>query len=619
MTDTVEKQLAREQLTSRFYKQCEETAQCQIAALNKELQEAKAEVTKQTELTKKVEGALAVSESTVEQLTAQCRVLQAEIADRGKKFEVERLALLEQVSQEKRKTAIRDSIEDLHAKMVPVLQSQVKILSEVVSGKSEAHSAFALQCSREFDAILLEQRVGGLEEQLRTTRDELEHTKYLYREERIEGQRAAILCQLYRSMLDTPKCSSSSSASAHSSPSRSPFAKLAGAKADSERDSPGLRGKMEELAKENADFKHSLLSLNSQMTEMRILSAEALDQNVSLKRQLDECRQREAIMEAGLSSQRAAEAVRQASLTQRQLEQGAVVGLLSSCLMHPIRCPHCRFGLGDSVGLEMVAAGMGLPSVDAVLSAMVESLAESVSRTFHESHTDIVTRVSPAVTLSAATGLSAHVPQVVMFLPPYHFSQFIDLLGAVSEAQCYALAVKYMTDGARFVVNQTNVDLVLDAVRFLWLPTALVESEISRIEAEIAASNSKLLMASLQGRAHHHQHAADSDPPVVARGHIVPHGLLLRLIQTLRFKSVVVQAELLKMGSSDRAHPQRRGGGGFQDDSCEVASMELSPAVLEELHRIRHSYGFIPVTMRHEIRGRAISTASLLSLQLICM
>ena len=596
----LEKLLAREQLTSRFYKQCEETAQQQLAALNKEVVETKKDAAKKTDQLKKAEEALTLSRAQTEQLTAHCRMLQSDLADRAKKFEAERLALQDQLQQEKAKVAKRDKIEERASKLIPILEGQIKTLTEVVSGKSEAHAAFALQCSREFDAVVLEQRCADLTNDLKTSMEELDHATYLYREEKIEAQRVTILYHLHREMLDlltAAKGTSSGNSNAAGSPggiagSVLDASKLATNKSDELFNSS--RGKMEELAKENAELKRSQLSLTTQMTELRSLSSQTLDQNTTLRKLLDEAERRELLLKSQLATERAEEAVRQASSAQRQLEQGAVVGLLSSCLMQPLRCPHCSLGLGDTIGLEMVAGGLGLPSVDAVLTVMVESLTESVSREFHDSLTDIVTRVAPAVTLSAATGLASNVPQVVMFLPPSHFAQFIDGLGAVSEAQCYALCVKYLTTGARFVVSQANVDLVLDAVRFLWLPAALVESEISRIESDLAnvtkASGGSLGLLA--------RHGGDTS---TAR-HLVPHGLLLRLVQTLRFKSVVVQAESLKSGTCG-----------------DHASLQLSSAVVHELQRIRNSYGFIPTTMRPEIRARAISTPSLLSLQLICI
>ena len=268
------------------------------------------------------------------------------------------------------------------------------------------------------------------------------------------------------------------------------------------------------------------------------------------------------------------------------LERGSVASLLASFYMAPTRCPHCGHGLSDTLGLEVLAAACGTRSIDELVELMVRSLSEGASVTYQRTLADHVALLAPPTTFARACTFVGNIPSALMYIPQRYFILFLDETNFVSESQAYALAVQYITTGARFELSEENIECVLDSVRFLWLNVGLVESEIERLELGLSA--------------------AIGSP----KGLLVPKALLARLTQTLRFKSMVMHVA--------SGQPERCVKDPPPLSSLPPVLQDQDHPIVKELQRYRRSYGFLPRTVRDQ-PPQAMTTPTLVLLQPLCV
>ena len=230
---------------------------------------------------------------------------------------------------------------------------------------------------------------------------------------------------------------------------------------------------VEDALEMKVKLQNTVHHLSSQLEATNGAMADLKAQLAKSKQELEQANGAREIAKKQLHDEMAKGIIREGAERQRMLERGSVASLLASFYMAPTRCPHCGHGLSDTLGLEVLAAACGTRSIDELVELMVRSLSEGASVTYQRTLADHVALLAPPTTFARACTFVGNIPSALMYIPQRYFILFLDETNFVSESQAYALAVQYITTGARFELSEENIECVLDSVRFLWLNVGL--------------------------------------------------------------------------------------------------------------------------------------------------
>jgi hypothetical protein len=635
--EELSKALSKEKLTSKFFSESERSALGALENVTQELKAVRKDLASRSSLQTELQHDLGVAAANISNLQQQCLLMQSELGDRVKEV----ASLKENAKGAEKKfeaeiTAAKNAQKSAEGRS-KLLEAQVQVLSECVKGSNDPQlAALPEKLSLSMDIDHWKRRAEIAEQRAASVEKELEQSRYLLREERMESQRANVLLVCNQRMVEylngSITVASSSTATGSDvavlganngggKPTAAGFRRVLCTK-DEQENLAKLEGvvksltvsQISEIVKDNEFLRRDLEKIRQELQAVTTLATDRGYELADLKKAFDGAASKAKSAESALTQQKAHQMIVDREEKMRMLEQGSVASILMAFFTSPTRCPHCNGGLSDTLGLSLLANAAGCDSVDSLVNLMVITVAERVSGIYREIFLDQVSAITPPTTLAMAAQLVGPVPPGLMFFPPMHFSQFIESTHFISESQAYALSMQFLTVGARMVCRQEVVDDILDKIRFLWLSTALIESEITRLEGDIltfglpprrsgiAAGLTKGAAGSVVGSVMKQSayHAL-----------MVPRSTLARLTQALRVRSTILQLHAAK--SDDRSAgvpaPQKQPLPSMFDD-------ENSPIVVE-LRRVRRSYVFLPKTLAGV--SAHIPLETLLQVQPLCV
>ncbi|CUI15313.1 Hypothetical protein, putative [Bodo saltans] len=630
--------LSKEKLTSKFFAESERSALNALEKVTQELKAVRKDLANRSSIQTELQHDLGVAAANISNLQQQCLLMQSELGDRVKEVvSLKENAKAVEKKHEAETSAAKNGQKSAEGK-AKLLEAQVHVLSECVKGSHDPQLAVLpekMSLSMDIDhwkrrAEIAEQRASSLEK-------ELDQSRYLLREERMESQRANVLLVCNQRMVEylngsvtvAPTTATTAAADAPVLDSSQGSVKPAGFRRvlctkEVQENLTKLEGvvksltvsQISEIVKDNEFLRRDLDRIRQELQAATTLATDRGTELGAAKKALEKAFSAAQSAENALTRQKANQIIIDREDKIRMLEQGSVASILMSFFTSPTRCPHCNGGLSDTLGLSLLANAAGCDSVDSLVNFMVITVAER-SGIYRETFLDQVSAIVPPTTLAMAAQLVGPVPPGLMFFPPMHFAQFIESTQFISESQAYALAMQFLTVGARMVCRQEIVDDILDKIRFLWLSTALLESEITRLEGDIltfglpprrsgiAAGLVKSAAGSVVGSVMKQSayHAL-----------MVPRSTLARLTQALRVRSTILQRHAAK--SDAGRGPTSSSSQQQQQQLPSMLDDEKSP-IVAELRRVRRSYVFLPKTVA--VVGDHISLETLLQVQPLCV
>lgn len=601
--ETLQRQLTKEKLTTQFFKESERAALQALENTTVELKAVKKDLASRVELQTRLQHDIGILQATNANLHQQSSLLQTELGERTKQVTSLKLELADaKKSREKASGAAAKELERAEAEK-KILLSQIHILTECVKSGNSASPELPEHMKLQLDAENWKRKAVGLGEELDCALKELEHTKYLWKEERMESQRANVLLlcsqRFLESVLTAPQ--GENGLLLKSKEEQEVLQRL------QDMVNTLTTSQLSEIIRDSTEVRREAETLKDALATANKLAAQYKSELAGLKEKWNVLAKSESTAKSQLVDQKASQLLRDREDKLRMIEQGSITSILMTFFTAPSRCPHCGGGLSDTLGLDLLAEAAGCPSVDSLIDIMVSSVSTRISSIYRETFLDQVASLTPVSNIAMAHQLVGPVPKALMFFPPNHFAGFLEQTEFVSESQAYYLATQFMTVGARFTCSQEIVDKILDSVRFLWLGSALIESEISRIEGEVLS-----MQYSPQG--------VVPDRCVLPRpAHLalmVPRSLLARLTQALRIRSSALQFSAAAMDDWK-----------IRDVSQKPFSMPemFNPKgeVVAEMRRLRSSYTFIPTSIRETWHAKggpsALPVPTLLELQCCCI
>lgn len=599
--------VAKERLTTRFFEQATKAALSQVDQLTAEIAASKETIAAEVALNTKLQQDLAISNANILHLRKRCELLEAATGTVVGEFTAKVAALEAQVVDETAKTAQAVAEKTAAEGTISLLQAQLKLLSDIIkSGGALAPSvtsqmaSFAAQCAAQFDAANNLTKLAGVESLLATAQKELHDTRYLHLQERMQARQASLLLHVHQQFLTE-----------HLRPSglEDPiFSPVLGSLA--------LPPPPEGTTPPAEVAKLTLLELTACINE----GGAARNTALSLRKQLEEATRQINERNTAITALEAAVAQHQATIqtlntaasqaemngameksnAQRKLvEQGSATAITLSFLSSPMRCLHCQRSLSDTAGLEMLAHALEVPNISDLLTLAVRSIVQTMSRSYEETYAHAVAAVTPPVDLSQSQQLLGQVPVGLLCLPVPCMVEILRTVAFVSEAQAYALALLYLTSSPRLIVSAEIIDAILDTIHFLWLNVSLVESEISRLEKLLVQSQ----QAMMQGKGFVGSSVGPAGNTLLSttlaqqKSVLLPRYLLARLTQTLRFKSSVFQFTSVTAIAQGTRHRLEMLEVQQAAEAAAGRSITQDP-LLDELHRVRPSYCFLPTSLK---------------------
>lgn len=579
--------LAKEKLTSKFFLESERSALSALEKVTQELKAVRKDLSNRVAIQTELQHDLGVAAANISNLQQQCLLMQSELGDRVKELEARKADAETAAKKSEGEINAAKSAQKSSEAKAKLLEGQVHVLSECIKGSSDTIiAAVPGKLAQDVDIDHWKRRAESAEKRVQSLDKDVEHLRYLLREERMESQRANVLLVCHQRMVEYLNGSVTVRGEIAGTSTMAPagFRKVLCTKEEQENlaklqevVSSLTVSQISEIVKDNGFLRRDLEKQQQELTVATNLALDRGKELEELKQKLDAASGKAASAESALTQQKAAQLLIDREEKLRMLEQGSVASILMSFFTSPTRCPHCNGGLSDSLGLSLLANAAGCDSVDSLVNLMVISVAEHVSRIYKEAFLDQVTAMTPPTTLAMASQLVGPVPPGLMFFPPIHFAQFLDATHFISEAQAYCLAMQFLTVGARMVARQEVVDEVLDKIRFLWLSTSLLENEISRLEGEVLCfgqpstrrSGTSKCGSVMKQSAYH--------------ALMVPRSALARLTQALRVRSTILQRCARKCDGPAVSTPSV-----FDDEGHPIVA---------ELRRVRRSYMFLPKSL----------------------
>lgn len=576
--EELQRQLLKEKLSVKFYQDSERTALQSVQNLNDEIKALRQDLVAKENLQKQMHHDLGIAAANIVNLEQQNRIFAAELAIRAAElseskssFEATEKSLKSDVEKATKEKKMAES-------QCLLLRSQVEVLSGVLAGniKPEA-AALPSKLTEQFDAAVWKQKFEAADATVKSLQKEVSHLQQFWKEERMESQRANILLICYQKMVEHLTLSTATTSLRATKEEQERLASIQEAVAKLNT------SQISEILKDNQKLKKEVERFQSELASASQVAADLRNEVSQFKKERTELRTEVEQARNVLKEERTSQIVKQHCDRRSMLEQGSTASILMTFFSSPSRCPHCKGGLSDTLGLDLLAEACGCSNVGDLVNLMVVTVAERISAIYQETLVDHVAAVTPPTTLTMASQLAGPVPSGLMFFPPEHFAKFIQLTDFISEAQAYSLAVQYLTSAPRLVCCQENIEMVLDSVRFLWLGVALIEHELRRIETEMYHITAKA------GKIGGYDGARE-----VALALLTPRNLIARLTQSLRVKSTVFQVQA-------SSTPEVISGLFLNDPNHPV---------VQELQRVRHSYVFLPRALREQLVASAPAEAT---------